>query len=118
MPSTIYAYAFLKAAYGTSVSNPLDAIIPLVKRCLKTDKNKFIDQALVQDQIVNLFGITIPLTVIRYTFPKLATQKFLYLDRDTHRYAVSSNESEDAEITALEQKARAQYQRVLGSVDI
>ena len=51
MPSTIFAYAFLKAAYSEGVRNPVDAIIPLVKRALMRFGSHEIDQLKIQERI-------------------------------------------------------------------
>jgi hypothetical protein len=34
MPSTILAYSFLKTSYTEHIKDPIDAIIPLVKRAI------------------------------------------------------------------------------------
>jgi hypothetical protein len=116
MPSAIFAYAFLKAAYSEGVHNPIDAVIPLVKRALIRFGSRDVDQAKVQKRIKDSLGLEIPLNVIRYTFPNLAHQGVLRLD-EKHVYCLIDPNYTDEEITRFEQQSRAQYQRIKAKIE-
>lgn len=115
MTSTILAYAFLRAFYNSGVQNPLDALIPLVKRALMDNGQKKIDQQRIQRSIRERTGLDIPINVIRYTFPNLAREGVLELDRATFIYQLKSESFTDQVVKTLEQEARARYNRLISN---
>lgn len=115
MSSTILAYAFLRAFYNRGVQNPLDALIPLVKRALMDNGNKKIDQKKIQRSIRDRTGLDIPINVIRYTFPALAREEILELDTKSYIYQLRSQFYVDEEVKQLEQAARDTYNRLVSN---
>lgn len=115
MGSTVLAYAFLRATHSHGVKNPIDSLEPLVKRALMGIKKKDIDQNLVQQRILNTFGIEIPLNVIRYTFPRLADKNILQLSTK-YRYQLVDINYTDEEVLKIESECREQYRRLTSTV--
>ena len=116
MAKTVLAYSFLKATYGASTRNPVDSVIPLVKRALREVKAGEIDQHKLQRVIRRIFGLEIPLNVIRYTFPHLAKQGAIELRKPSFRYHLIGAKFQDAKILEIEEEGRKQYQRLLAKV--
>ncbi|MFN3857498.1 MAG: hypothetical protein ACK4RV_07075 [Caulobacter sp.] len=110
MASAIFAYAFLKAAYAEGVRNPLDVVIPLVKRALMRSRTAEIDQTSIQAEIRSSLGIEIPLNVIRFTFPALAREGILQLDNFIYR--LSDRNYQDDTLQDIENSSRDQLDRV------
>jgi hypothetical protein len=110
LASAIFAYAFLKAAYAEGVRNPLDVVIPLVKRALVRSRSTEIDQTSIQAEIRASLGIEIPLNVIRFTFPALAAEGILKLDNFI--YKLSDSNYQDDSLRIIEDSSRAQLDRV------
>ena len=116
MSSSVLAYAFLRASYGRHVENPIDVIEPLVKRALMDVKGNRIDQAAIQKSVMRIFGLEIPLNVIRYTFPRLGKKGILSLNQSTHMYEKVDKNYKDDEIIAIEKKSRNQYRRLTSRI--
>jgi len=109
----ILAYAFLKATYGEQVRNPVDAVMPIVKRALFNYGKNTIDSNKVQKKVAESWGLEIPMNVIRYTLPKLWRLGILTRDEKTHLYTLSDPEYRDQTIVAAERITRERYSEVV-----
>ena len=111
MANSIFAYAFLKAAYAEGARNPLDALVPLVKRALMGAKSTTIDAADIQKKIRTTLGLSIPINVVRYTFPILGKEGILRLNSN-HIYELVSAGFNDESLDNIETQTRDRIIRV------
>jgi hypothetical protein len=112
----ILAYAFLKATYGEHVRNPVDAVMPIVKRALFNYGKNSIDSNKLQKKVAGSWGLEIPMNVIRYMLPKLWRLGILARDEKTHLYTLSDPEYRDQAIVEAERIARETYGEVVGQL--
>ncbi len=116
MANPALAYALLKATYSENVHNPADAITPVIKRSLFRYGKEPIRTETLQKRIADLWGIEIPLNVIRYSLPRLASAKIVHLDT-AHRYRMVDENYEDKDIIQLEKAAREKYARTVSRLN-
>lgn len=111
MANSIFAYAFLKAAYAEGARNPLDSLVPLVKRAFMGAKSTTIDAGDIQKKIRATLGLNIPINVIRYTFPILGREGILRLNSN-HIYELVSAGFNDEGLDNIETQTRERIGRV------
>jgi hypothetical protein len=109
MANPYLAYALLKATYSEEVRNPADVIIPLIKRSLFKYGNNPVHDEVVQQKLMNNWGLVIPLNVIQYSFPRLASRGIIKLERNTRQYKMVNINYQDQPIMETERLARKKY---------
>jgi pimeloyl-ACP methyl ester carboxylesterase len=111
MATPVFAYALLKATYSENVRNPADAVTPIIKRALFNYGAGAVGDATLQKKIQKIWGLDIPLNVIHYSLPRLASGGIVYLDRTTYQYKLVDPQYTDQDVIDREKLARELYNR-------
>lgn len=118
MNSPILGYAFLKAAYGLGLQDPIDAVQPLVERALYDQRKGNIDISKLQRGIKKYFGVEIPINVIRYTFTRIAKiTDLIQLNKVTYLYERTESSKGSSDILRIEKESREQISRIKANIN-
>lgn len=117
MPDPALAYALLRATYDDKVRNPVDAVIPIIKRALFRYGGKYLTHSDLQNRIINVWGLEIPLNVIQYSLPRLASQNIVIFDQNVHQYKLVDPLYSDPVVIEAEELARTKYDRALQNIE-
>jgi hypothetical protein len=117
MADPALAYALLRATYDDKVRNPVDAVIPIIKRALFRYGGQYLTHSDVQNRIINVWGLEVPLNVIQYCFPRLAAQGIVVFDQNARQYRLIDPSYSDLEVLKAEEIARTKYDRTLQNID-
>jgi pimeloyl-ACP methyl ester carboxylesterase len=117
MATPVFAYALLKATFTENVRNPADAITPIIKRALFNYGTGVVADSALQKKIKNMWGLDVPLNVIHYSLPRLASAGIVHLDRTSFQYKLVDPQYTDREVIDREKLSREQYNRTRGRID-
>jgi hypothetical protein len=89
------SYAYLKVNFDRSNDSPVDLMLPLSVRALATLDGPIVSAPDLQKAISTIWGLAIPQNVIRFMFPKLASQAFLLFENGAYKINRSKIKNEE-----------------------
>lgn len=104
--NTIISLAILKVNWDERKKDYLDNFVPFVAECILKSNNQEISQNQVRDDLIKVFGLKIPLNVIKSILKKLRRQDLIYIENEVYypdREKISSLKFDEKREMVLEQ---------------